>query len=331
MSRYRPLIVALVCVLALSLAAATVTNPVSTGGGPGLGTGDGGVGSGGEFGVDTGNRSDRGVGGAGGFDPIDICLPILTSTWFGLGAVLVLVVTWVLLARRVGGFVATAVLLPVVLVGLLVHALLTNCGSSLDLSRPGSAFDLPNQTGLPGGGGGLGEGTATAATVPTVLLFLAAVAIVGLGVVLVRASADDTAEGEEPEPDVEPESEADLGAVGSAAGDAADRIEASAGVENEVFRAWREMTDHLDVRNPRSTTPAEFADAAREAGMDEAHVAELTDLFREVRYGDADPSPEREERALDALRAIEAAYGDAGSEAADGPADDESDANGGVR
>jgi len=80
-------------------------------------------------------------------------------------------------------------------------------------------------------------------------------------------------------------------------------------VENEVYRAWREMTGHLDVENPESSTPAEFAAAAESVGMDDAHVAELTDLFREVRYGGAAATDDREQRAIDALRAIESTYG----------------------
>lgn len=101
----------------------------------------------------------------------------------------------------------------------------------------------------------------------------------------------------------------DAAALGRAAGRAADRIDA-ADLENGVYRAWHEMTDVLDVANPRTTTPAEFADRAVAAGLDEADVATLTDLFREVRYGDTALTPERERQAREALRRIEAEYAD---------------------
>ncbi|MUV61919.1 DUF4129 domain-containing protein, partial [Halobacterium sp. CBA1126] len=114
-----------------------------------------------------------------------------------------------------------------------------------------------------------------------------------------------------PEP-ADGEDEETLDALGSVAGDAADRIAADADVENEVYRAWREMTEHLDVDNPEASTPAEFAAAASDAGMAREHVDELTDLFRSVRYGGAEVTAEREQRAVDALRAVEASYGGEG-------------------
>jgi hypothetical protein len=80
-------------------------------------------------------------------------------------------------------------------------------------------------------------------------------------------------------------------------------------VENEVYLAWREMTGHLDVPRPETSTPAEFATAAEAVGMNDAHVEELTELFREVRYGGAAPTEDREQRALAALRDIESTYG----------------------
>jgi hypothetical protein len=106
-----------------------------------------------------------------------------------------------------------------------------------------------------------------------------------------------------------------LSGVARVAGEAADRIEGSAGdVDNEVFRAWKRMTDHVDVPDPKTSTPAEFARAARDAGMDEEDVTLLTDLFRAVRYGGEAPTADREERAIEALRKIEAAYGEGGEE-----------------
>jgi len=102
----------------------------------------------------------------------------------------------------------------------------------------------------------------------------------------------------------------DDAAIGEAAGRAADRIEAAeAGAENEVYRAWREMADGVDVGNPRTSTPAEFAAAAVDAGLDPDRVQELTELFEAVRYGDRPVTEEREQRAVAALREIERQHG----------------------
>jgi len=114
----------------------------------------------------------------------------------------------------------------------------------------------------------------------------------------------------------------DLTQVGEAAGDAADRIESEAEVSNEVYRAWREMVQHLNVSDPDTTAPDEFEAYAISAGMDPTDVSELTQLFEDVRYGEFDPG-EREERAVAALRRIEAAYADDEESATDNGGDEQ--------
>jgi hypothetical protein len=99
-----------------------------------------------------------------------------------------------------------------------------------------------------------------------------------------------------------------LSAVGRVAGEAADRIDGDAAVDNEVYRAWRRMTELLDAADEAARTPGEFHRAAVDAGMDPDDVAELTALFEAVRYGPADADADRERRAREALRAIEATY-----------------------
>jgi hypothetical protein len=74
------------------------------------------------------------------------------------------------------------------------------------------------------------------------------------------------------------------------------------------------MTGYLDVDSPESSTPAEFADAAVDAGMSDGDVDELTRLFEEVRYGGKDPTDDRESRALAALRRIDSEYADDGGD-----------------
>ena len=118
--------------------------------------------------------------------------------------------------------------------------------------------------------------------------------------------------GGEADAPVEPESEPDTAALGEIAGRAADRIEEGSpgDSENEVYRAWREMTARLDIENPEATTPREFQRASVDAGMAPDDVRELTRLFEQVRYGGESATADREERAVAVLRRIESTYGE---------------------
>ncbi|MFB6138745.1 MAG: DUF4129 domain-containing protein [Halobacteriaceae archaeon] len=121
-------------------------------------------------------------------------------------------------------------------------------------------------------------------------------------------------------------------AARAVAAEAADRLEAGADFENEIYRAWWEMVRTLPVRDPDTATPGEFADAAVDAGLDPDAVATLTGLFQAVRYGDRDPEPRRAE-AVAALRTVERGRDDGGSGAVrpDGHArGGDSDARGGT-
>jgi hypothetical protein len=165
---------------------------------------------------------------------------------------------------------------------------------------------------LPGGGGGSGlaGGSGSVSTPEAVFVAVVVVALIASLLVLVAAAGDDdettgASRGEAPEPETP---DPDLAAVAQTAGEAAARIESADG-DNEVYRAWREMTEALDVDRPASATPAEFATAAVAAGVAEEPVAELTEVFEQVRYGGADPTDERERRAAAALRQIEATHG----------------------
>jgi hypothetical protein len=143
---------------------------------------------------------------------------------------------------------------------------------------------------------------------PRALLAGGVAALLGAAVFLYArtgGSADFEMSGSDPEP------EPDLAGVGAAAGEAADRLERHADVENEVYRAWREMAGRLEVSNPEATAPAEFAEAAVAAGMAETDVNTLTRLFEEVRYGEREAEP-RAEDAVAALRRIERSYAEEG-------------------
>jgi hypothetical protein len=299
--------VAVLAVVALSLAAATLDSATVQEGGSGLGVGpvdQPGVGTGGERNFGTQQEASDG-GMLGGF-----CSPWLADPLVVLG-----IVGAFLLMGAITYYQTRTVLVPASLTlafGIpvwLVWSLLTTCRSP----SAGGLFPAPtgNGTGiLPAGGGssGLAEGaTQTVSTPSAILVILLVVALAGSVLMLFVASGDEEESFDEP---VDDEPDPDVAAVGRAAGDAADRIERDADVENEVYRAWVEMTDSLDVDNPRSSTPAEFAAAAVAAGMASDDVDELTRLFEEVRYGGEDVTSEREQRAVSALRRIEAEYAD---------------------
>jgi len=302
----RPIAIALLCVLAIALAAATLNSAVASesSGGGGLGWGNDGSG------VGSSDSSKTGLGGSGsdGGMPLDLpCYPMLTTTPVVLAilaafAVLVGIAYW-----RKGLLGAIAIVGPVGIPALLVYALLTSCRTRPPRDGTLLGGETPNMT-MPGGGGASpGDGTATSLSPSAVLLLVLGVALVGAVVLLVRSSSGN--ELDEPRAE-EVDDEADVAAVGRAAGDAADRIEDDASVGNEVYRAWREMTENLDVSAPQTSTPGEFATAAVSAGMARDDVDELTNLFEEVRYGGETPTGEREERAVSALRRIEREYAD---------------------
>ncbi|WP_435180052.1 DUF4129 domain-containing protein [Halorussus sp. AFM4] len=319
----RPVVLALLAVVAIGFAAATLDSAVRTdSGGFGLGapSSEAGAPDGGTPSFGFGNRSSP---SAGGGSLLNVpCFAFLDSWWavtaivglFGLGAYVAY--------RRLGGVGVVAYAGPVGIPLLFAHAVLTSCTSPMPKARQ-SLFGGGNMSLVPEGGSGVpGGATGTSVTDPSFLL------MAGLGVALLAAVAllFVSSSGDDPEPDeefAEPDSSEDVRAVGRAAGEAADRIEDATDVDNEVFRAWREMTDHLDVRNPAASTPAEFAAAAVDAGMAREDVDRLTALFEEVRYGGEAPTEERERQALDALRRIEREY--AGGPGSEGRPQDRSD------
>ncbi|MBX0286431.1 DUF4129 domain-containing protein [Haloarcula salinisoli] len=79
---------------------------------------------------------------------------------------------------------------------------------------------------------------------------------------------------------------------------AADRATLGADVPatNDVYRAWAALCRAVPL-DPAGQTPAEVAEAAVATGYGAETVAELTDSFCAIRYGDAAPTGERERRA----------------------------------
>ena len=313
----RALIVALLCVLAVSVAASTLADPQSpSGSGPGTGS-DFQFGNADQSGDDSEAQSapEQPEGG----DPIRLsgaCVPILLSPWVLIGGAAALAGTAWILKRRENAIYAAAVLFPVTLFLAVPYLLLTDCGTDGMMNQRDAALLPEVQANSSGGalGGNAGGQAADQLLSPAVLVGLLVVVAVLFAVLAYRASGDDEAD-DDPIPEAEtgePDDRPALSAVGAAAGEAADRIENEADVDNEVYRAWRDMTDHIDVPDPETSTPREFATAARDAGIDAVHVDALTDVFREVRYGGAEATSDREERAVDALRAIEQRYTEGG-------------------
>lgn len=310
--RALPLALALLAIISLGLAAATLDSTVAPGG-SGTGGSDAGIGDDSPQTPEPDrNRSAVPIDGG---SPVAACWPVLTEP----PALLVLVGLFVALfalvkratdSKVAGGAVCVAAAVPVAI----IWGTLATCPSpdppenESTTATPG--ITDPNGSSLAegGSGGSFGEVAAETLSSPSVLVALLFVLAVAVAVVAVLGARGDDLPDEEPE--IEPAvDDEDVAAVGRVAGTAADRIEADAATENEVYRAWREMTDELAVENPDATTPGEFAAAAVAAGMDPDDVAELTDLFETVRYGGFDATEEREQRAIETLRHIEATYG----------------------
>jgi hypothetical protein len=300
-----PLVLAALAVVAIAAAAASLDSAVA-GGGDGIAGGtDGSAGP--ESGVvdrpglvDAPLTSSE-VGG--------VCLPLLRRPAVVAGLLLFLA------AVGAAAYWDTGALLPAVVVPgavavpiAIVYVPLAFCGAAAaDPGLPLPAGEAANGSIVAGGGGSPGGVAGSAPSLPTLALGgLLAVAVAASAALLLLTTASGDDDGGPPEDP--PEAGPDPAAVAAAAGDAADRIESGedAASENGVYRAWERLAVALEMPAPAASTPGEFADAAVEAGLDPDRVAELTELFAAVRYGDAPPTPERERRAVAALRDVEA-------------------------
>jgi hypothetical protein len=289
-----PLVLVALCVVALGLSAATLTTataplaedptpqpkPIVDRGQTGTNTGGG-----------TGTETTQ-----GSYVDLQVCIEALTSPLAVLAIVALLGGVVALVSRFftiAAGVIVGLVLIPPTSIA---YFFLTNCAAS------GGGGGQP----LPGGVGGLGSSGVGSPLPPWAAAGLAFAVVVGGAVAVFWSASGDDEFGLEED---EESASVDATDIADAAGDAADRIEQSdVDVDNEIYRAWNEMTSLLDVDSAASSTAGEFADAAVDAGLDEADVRELTELFEEVRYGTEEPSPEREERAVETLRRIESTY-----------------------
>jgi len=299
---------AVLAVVAIALAAGILGSTVEVSGSSGLSPGSGGD-SGQSGGLFENNESDQATQSLPINFPqqqVSLCVSAASNpaVLLGLGAAYLLVGSVV--ARLRTKLLGVAVVMIAVYVTVVGALLLT-----IGCNPPDLSFD---------GGGGLGaseiEGDEVGTggddadgpeAIPAVLtVVLLAGALVGVLGVFYLSGRDDEESPTAGETTSEPES--DRAAIGRAAGRAADELESAEGLGNAVYRAWAEMTAPLPVDDPESSTPAEFATAAVEAGMPRDEVTEVTALFEEVRYGGSEPSAGRERRAVEALRRIEAAH-----------------------
>jgi len=314
---------ALLAVVALGVAAATLDSAVSLGGG-GFGGTHGDAPSAGDGAGDTGLSPSP--GGELSLATQPLCyeflreppaLLALSGLVLGIAAIAYRDTRSPIAALAAAG----AVGLPI---GLLWGAL-SACGSASSESEFSFGIAGPDDGIVPegaagGAGAGGGEGAASAPELLFALVVIAAL-VASVGVLLLAGGDDEATPGSGAASEDDPEEpEPDLAAVGRTAGQAADRIEAS-DADNEVYRAWRDMTTVLEVDRPASSTPAEFAAAAVDAGVDEEPVATLTAVFERVRYGGEDATDDRERRAVAALRRIAERHGEGAGHGSDGTRD----------
>ena len=232
------------------------------------------------------------------------CIDWLDTLPVKLGLVLGVLLVAGIVAYRTKEILFGLMLLPAIsFFTYFVYLILTACGT-LELNFGGGlGFSSANQGGNNSSGGSMGQAADAVASQPSLLLGIILVVIIAAAIVLLVVATGDSGEAadEQSEPEPEPEMP-NISAVGRAAGAAADRIAGEADAGNEVYRAWAEMTEYLAVDGPESSTPAEFAEAAIDAGMAPDDVRELTALFEEVRYGTEAATEDRESRAVAALR-----------------------------
>ncbi|AGB37612.1 DUF4129 domain-containing protein [Natronococcus occultus] len=295
------LVAAVAAIVAIGLAAATVRSPLETGGSGGAGTGEG---------------EGTGVGQPPETPPesgADLP-PFLEYLLYAVVLVAAVALVWYLLANRRDAVRLIAIALVAALLAIGLAYALAALGT-VPIGGEEPTEDVPDEPGLgeEGGEPGEGEGDRSVPTGPLVGVLVVLAAVFVGGVLLTRNRDDPAPSAPEADAIGDGPRSTDAAAVGSAAGRAADRIDEGTAVDNEVYRAWREMTDRLDVDRPASSTPREFADAAVAAGLERDHVDELTRLFEDVRYGDTETTPAMERQAVATLRKIEAAYADGDS------------------
>ncbi|QLH82004.1 DUF4129 domain-containing protein [Halosimplex pelagicum] len=310
------LVVGLMCVLAVGIAASTLTSVVGTGGGQAVFSTN-------EDMVSQGSGSTNQGQGDPGTEidqsrlDLQMCVPFLQKTVGKLalagGAALILYIIYRRINLSATILSAWAGAPPVLF---LYFAMTSDCFSG---SSRGGGGGAGGGNPLQNGGGGL----ASPSSIPPWMIGIVfGLVVIGAVAVVLTARGSETIEPPSEEDQAEAMPDIDPSDVAAAAGRAADRIEeGNVDIDNEVYRAWREMTNLLNVSNPDSSTPGEFARAAIDAGMERDDITDLTRLFEQVRYGGLDVTEEREQFAVDIFRNVEEQYSEEHED--DGDDDDE--------
>ncbi len=93
--------------------------------------------------------------------------------------------------------------------------------------------------------------------------------------------------------------------------DALDAIQAGGNLRNAVIRCYYEMSrviaEKRNIQRGATMTSHEFEEHLVKSGFPKAPIQQLTHLFEDARYGDRDPGPAEEQRAVACLSAIVAA------------------------
>ncbi|MEY7848171.1 DUF4129 domain-containing protein [Natrarchaeobius sp. A-rgal3] len=287
------LVVAILGIAAVAIAAATISSPVEYGG-------DGDPGEAGPDGMPVEETGEQTL-------ETPLFLELLVAA---LVILAVAVVVWYLLTRYKLVAKRFAIAFVLLLAAGVIVYLLGRLGA---LNPEALESPPPPPEGTPGDGDpGDGEGTQQPFPIGPLFFVVTALAV-GLAVALAWTGGRRRTNASEDGSDGVEESAVagSHAAVGAAAGRAAERIEATRDVDNEVYRAWLEMTRPLEVDRPETSTPGEFASAAVDAGLEREDVDRLTALFEDVRYGQAETTDEMESRAIAVLRRIEGEYADA--------------------
>ena len=217
-----------------------------------------------------------------------------------------------------GILVATLVMLAIVygLVGIL----------GFDDGTSSTSPPSENETGTEESGGDDGGGVGIGAIVYGLVVLGTFFVVFAVSLLYTRSpSSTNTQDPTDPEPEIAGDTAADLSGAAERVADRLVSMERT-DLDDEIRRAWLDMTRLLDVERPTSRTPGEFADAAVEAGLDPDAVGELTALFEAVRYGRLESTPDREARAVETFRRIAGDEAGPGSEEGVGPAtEDEAD------
>lgn len=94
---------------------------------------------------------------------------------------------------------------------------------------------------------------------------------------------------------------------------AAADLRAGTALKETILRCYREMAQLLSERAQiaigRAMTAREFEQALAAAGIQEAHITQLSRLFEWARYSDEKPTPTQEQEAISALETIADRYG----------------------